>query len=64
MVAQRLSGKEASDDVKAKLTAEIAKMKKENPGFEGPGLTIVQVAIFLLLNLLLVELALLCKVSF
>ena len=46
MVAQRLSGKEASDDVKAKLTAEIAKMKKENPGFEGPGLTIVQVGNF------------------
>ncbi len=43
MVAERLSGKVVSDDVRAKLTKEVDGMKAENPGFQGPGLTIVQV---------------------
>ena len=42
MVAEKLSGKEVSDDIKAKLTKDVAEVKRNNPDF-APGLVIVQV---------------------
>ncbi len=43
MVAQQLPGRDVANDVKEKLAVEVAELKRNNPGFSGPGLTIVQV---------------------
>ncbi len=43
MVAQKLSGRDVSADVREKLSAEVSAMRRDHPGFGGPGLTIVQV---------------------
>lgn len=41
-MAQILSGKTASDDVRSKLREEVTRLRDANPGFR-PGLAIVQV---------------------